>query len=154
MNIWLYISYSVNSNAQMTPVKTFGEPFAHKFCAVNIFWNISRRQAISPVAKFHNVLGTQCFHDSAVILIYIKCFSANQNWLYITCKYNILIYCITVYMYNRVFCTVLNCLLIMFVLWCGMILIFLTNIYVYVYYSCTVVILIYLFKYDEVCNDF
>ena len=26
-----------------------GELYAHKFCAVDIFWNITRRQAISPV---------------------------------------------------------------------------------------------------------
>ena len=41
------------------PVRIYGEPYAHKFCAVDIFWNITRRQAISPVAKFYHV------HDSA-----------------------------------------------------------------------------------------
>ena len=39
------------------PVKIYGEPHVHKFCAVDIFWNIIHRQAISPVAKFHHVLG-------------------------------------------------------------------------------------------------
>ena len=37
----------------MTP----GEPYYHKFCPVDIFWNITHRQAISPVANFHYVLG-------------------------------------------------------------------------------------------------
>ena len=57
VNIWVCISYSVNSNAHTTPVRIYGEPYAHKFCAVDIFWNITRRQAILPVAKFHYVLG-------------------------------------------------------------------------------------------------
>ena len=39
------------------PVRIYGELYAHKFCAVDIFWNITYRQAISPVAKFHHVLG-------------------------------------------------------------------------------------------------
>ena len=37
VNIWVCISYSVNSNAHLTPVKIYGEPYAHKLCAVNIF---------------------------------------------------------------------------------------------------------------------
>ena len=41
----------------MTPVRIYGEPYEHKFCAVDIFWNITRHQAISPVAKFQYVLG-------------------------------------------------------------------------------------------------
>ena len=78
MNIWVCISYSVNSNAHTTPVRIYGEPYAHKFCAVDIFWNISRRQAILPVAKFHHVLG-RGFINQRVMLIFIKCLSANQN---------------------------------------------------------------------------
>ena len=35
----------------------YGEPYAHKFCSVDIFWNITRHQAISPVAKVHHMLG-------------------------------------------------------------------------------------------------
>ena len=42
------------------------------------FWNITRRQAISPVAKFHHVLG-RGFMIQRVILIFIKCLSANQK---------------------------------------------------------------------------
>ena len=34
------------------------------FCAVDIFWNIIRRQAI-PVAKSHHVLEPAWLHDSA-----------------------------------------------------------------------------------------
>ena len=65
----------------MTPVRIYGEPYEHKFCAVDIFWNITRRQAISPIAKTHHVLR----HDymiQRVILIFIKCVSANQNQLF------------------------------------------------------------------------
>ena len=74
------ISYFVYSNAQMTPVRIFGEPYAHKICAVDIFGNISRSQAISPVAKSHHVLGRGLMIQR-VILIFIKCFLANQNQL-------------------------------------------------------------------------
>ena len=63
-----WISYSVNSNAHTTPVRTYGEPYAHKYCAVDIFWKITRRQAISPVAKFDQVLG-RCFMLQRVILL-------------------------------------------------------------------------------------
>ena len=76
-----WISYSVNSNAHTTPVWIYGEPYAHKFCAVYIFWNITRRQAISPVAKFHYMLGGD-FMIQRMILIFIKCISANQNQLF------------------------------------------------------------------------
>ena len=81
MNIWVCISYSVNSNAHTKPVRIYGEPYAHKFCAVDFFWNITHRQAISPVAKFHHVLGRD-FLIHRVILIFIKCLSANQNQLF------------------------------------------------------------------------
>ena len=37
--------------------KIYGEPNVHKFCAIDIFWNITRRQAISTVSKSHHVLG-------------------------------------------------------------------------------------------------
>ena len=46
-----------------------------------IFWNITCRQAISPVAKFHHKLG-RGFMIQRVILILIKCLSANQNQLF------------------------------------------------------------------------
>ena len=58
---WIYellcISYSVNSNAHTTPVRMDGKPYAHQFCAVVIFSNITIRQAKSPVGKFHHMLG-------------------------------------------------------------------------------------------------
>ena len=81
VNILVCTSYSVNSNIHMTPVRIYGEPYAHKFCTVDIFWNITRPQAISPIAKFHHVLG-RGFMIQGVILIFIKCFSANQNQLF------------------------------------------------------------------------
>ena len=74
----------------MTPVRIHGEPYAHKFCAVFIFWNITRRQAISPVAKFYHVLG-RGFIIQRVILIFINCLSANQNQLfYMKVYYNVM----------------------------------------------------------------
>ena len=65
------IPYSVYSNAQTTPVRIYGEPYAHKIYAVNIFLNIIRRQVISPVAKYHHVLG-RGFMILRVILIFIN----------------------------------------------------------------------------------
>ena len=59
----------------------YGEPYAHKFCSFDIFWNIDRRKAISPVAKFYHVLGGSLMIQR-VILIFIKCLSANQNQLF------------------------------------------------------------------------
>ena len=48
------ISYSVNSNSHTTPVRIYGEPYSHKFCAVDIFFknhpsssNITRCQVPS-----------------------------------------------------------------------------------------------------------
>ena len=62
----------------------FCEPYAHKFCSVDIFWNITRRQAISPI------LG-HGFTIQRVILIFIKCLSANHNQLfYMKVKYSVL----------------------------------------------------------------
>ena len=48
------------------------------------FWeyHITRRQAISPIAKFHHVLG-RGFMIQRVILILIKCLSANQIQLFL-----------------------------------------------------------------------
>ena len=64
MNIWVCISYSVNSNAHRTPVRIYSELYAHKFCAVDIFLeyqpsssNITRCQVQSRVRAW--------FHDSA-----------------------------------------------------------------------------------------
>ena len=72
--------YSVYSNAQIRPGKIYmyGKLFVQEFCPVYIFWNISRRQAITPVAKFRHVLG-RGFMIQRVILIFIKNFSGNQN---------------------------------------------------------------------------
>ena len=45
------------------------------------FWNITRRQEISPVAKFHHLQG-RGFMIQRGILMFIKCLSANQNQLF------------------------------------------------------------------------
>ena len=41
----------------MMPVRIHEpESYAHKFSAVDIFWNSPRRQAISPIVKSHHML--------------------------------------------------------------------------------------------------
>ena len=64
VNVGVCVSYSVNSNAHTTPVRIYGEPYAHKFSAVDIFLeyhpsssNITRCQVPSRVRAW--------FHDSA-----------------------------------------------------------------------------------------
>ena len=44
-------------------------------------WNITRREALSPVVKYHHSLESG-FISEWVILILIKCFSVNQNQLF------------------------------------------------------------------------
>ena len=66
------IGRGMPSDAYTTPVRIY------KFCAVDIFGNITRRQAISAVAKFHHLLG-RGFVIQRVILILIICLSANQK---------------------------------------------------------------------------
>ena len=78
VNVCVCISTSIHSNAHTTTVRIYGEPYAHKFCAVDIFWNISRRLAISPVAKFCHVLGRGLM-TQRVILIFIKCLSGQSE---------------------------------------------------------------------------
>ena len=51
--------FKVYYSSYKTQVRIYGEPYAHKFCAVEILWNITRRQAISPAANFIT------FYDSA-----------------------------------------------------------------------------------------
>ena len=84
------------------PVRIYGESYTHKFCAVviDIFWNITCRQAISPVAKFHHVLG-RGFMIQREVLIFIKCLSANRNRLfYMKVKY-MKIYAYGFFSFNR-----------------------------------------------------
>ena len=82
--VYIYVWFQNNPgqvnilNAHTTPVKIYGESYANKFCVVDILWNITHRQSISPVAKFHHVLG-RGFRIQQVILIFIKRLSANQN---------------------------------------------------------------------------
>ena len=80
MNICVCISNSVYSNAHITPVRIYCGPYAHKFCAVDIFLNITHCQA-KHLAKFHHLLG-HGFTIQRVILIFIKFPSANQNQLF------------------------------------------------------------------------
>ena len=58
------------------PVKIYGEPHVHKFCAVDIFWNITCGQAISdyhllPIpsrvgAWFHDIAGDIDFYQMSL----------------------------------------------------------------------------------------
>ena len=57
LNICVCISLSVYSNAQTTPFRIYGKPYAHNFCAVDILRSIATRQAISSVPKFYDMLG-------------------------------------------------------------------------------------------------
>ena len=67
-----YLSlYSYNSNALTMPARIYGESYAHKSCAVDIFLEYHP----SPC---HHMLG-RGFMIHRVILIFIKCLSANQN---------------------------------------------------------------------------
>ena len=67
VNIRVCILYSVNSNAYTTPVRIYGEPYAHKFCAVDIFWNITRCQVLSHVrAWFHDSVGDIYFNQMSL----------------------------------------------------------------------------------------
>ena len=81
MFVFVFRPPYIQTLAHTTTVRIYGEPYAHKFCAVDIFRNISRRLAISPVAKFCHVLGRGLM-TQRVILIFIKCISANQNQLF------------------------------------------------------------------------
>ena len=57
---WMFefvFSYPIIQNAHTMLVGYYAEPYTYKFCAVLIFWNITRRQGISPFAKFYHMLG-------------------------------------------------------------------------------------------------
>ena len=74
VNIWVCISYSVNSNILTSSVRIYGEPYAHKFCAVDIFLeyhqstsNITRCQVPSRVrAWFHDSAGDIDFYQMSL----------------------------------------------------------------------------------------
>ena len=92
VNICVCISYSVNSNAHTTQVRIWGEPYTHKFCTVNIFLNITHCQAISPVAKFHHVLGRGFMIQREVFILSSVSQPIRINYSYFTWKYNIFVY--------------------------------------------------------------
>ena len=73
------------------PVKFYGEPYVHKFSGVNIFWNITHRQAISPVAKFDHLLGHGFMIQRVILILSNVSMSANQNQLfYMKVLYNVI----------------------------------------------------------------
>ena len=86
---WITL-YSVNLNAHTTPVRIYGESYAHKFCAVDIFRNITRRQVISHVAKFHHVLGVVSWYNGWYW--FLSNVSQPITINYFTWKYNINVY--------------------------------------------------------------
>ena len=88
VNIWVCISCSVNSNAHTTPVRIYGDPYAHKFCAVYIFLeyhpsssNIVRCQVPSRVWAW--------FYDSADDIDFYQMFQNRLSSKKV--KYNIII---------------------------------------------------------------
>ena len=64
------------SNAQITQVRIYGEPYAHKFSAIDhpSSSNITHCQVLSHARAW--------FNDSAGELIFMKCFLATQNQLF------------------------------------------------------------------------
>ena len=80
MNIWVCISYSVYLNAHTTPVRIYGEPYAHKFCAVDIF--LEYHPSSSNITHCQVPSRRRGFMIQWMILIFIKCLSANQNRLF------------------------------------------------------------------------
>ena len=58
----------------MTPISMYGEPYVHKFCAVDNFWNITLHKAIYhplpcsiPVrAWFHDATGDIDFYQMSL----------------------------------------------------------------------------------------
>ena len=76
--------------------------YAHRFCAVDIFfWNITGCQAVSPVAKFHHVL-ERGFMIQPVILIFIKCLSANQDQLFYILVLSYLVEKYRIYVFKKI----------------------------------------------------
>ena len=74
---WMCLYFS----AHTTPVRIYGEPYAHKFCAVDIFLEYQLLSSNITLAKSHHVLG-RGFMIQRLILIFIKCLSASQNQLF------------------------------------------------------------------------
>ena len=52
-------------------IRRQSEPYVHRFCAVDIFNNITRRQAISPVAKFNHMLGRGFMIQRVILYSYL-----------------------------------------------------------------------------------
>ena len=63
MNIKVCISFSVKN----------------KFCAVDIFWIITRRQAISFVAKFYHTLGHDIMIQQVILLKMLIAWEGNMG---------------------------------------------------------------------------
>ena len=98
---WMLIKYIVKitfgfKTIQVKWIFVFRTPYIHTLIrrqsesmvnrtrinsAQSIIFYITRRQAISTVAKLHHVIG-RGFVIQRVILIFIKCLSANQNQLF------------------------------------------------------------------------
>ena len=89
VNICGCISYSIYmySNAHMRQVRIYFGPYAHNYNTINIFLNITHRQAISPVAKFYHLRG-HGFLIQLLILIFMKWHISANRINFFTCKYN------------------------------------------------------------------
>ena len=75
------------------------------------FWNITCRQVISPVIKFHNVLG-RGFMIQRMNLILLKCLSASQKSIILHWKYNIYKYLIFVCLKRGIISDIFNSVLL------------------------------------------
>ena len=74
------------------PVRIYGEQYAHTFCAVDNFYNITRRQAISPVAKLHHVLGRGSPDSADDIDFYLMSLSQSESTILIESMISIMTY--------------------------------------------------------------
>ena len=80
VNICSFILYFLHSNAQMLLVRIYSEPYVDKFCTVNVFFNITRRKAISQVAKFLHLIG--CGSMIQRVILILSNFAISKNLLH------------------------------------------------------------------------
>ena len=86
---WIFVLVFCILYIQTTPVRISGELYAHKFCAVDIFWNITRHQAISPIAKFHHSFGSGLIIQRVILILSIvsELIIINFIWKYNICTF-------------------------------------------------------------------
>ena len=84
VNIWLCISFSVNANAHTTTVRIYGEPNAHPFCTVDIFWEYHPRS--NNITHCYDTSRVRAwFNHSASVIDFYQMSLSQSEW-----KHNIL----------------------------------------------------------------